>query len=1156
MSVSPAAKYGALPGVDFASSCSMLKAMTKHSHTLFLLILFLPCFLNAQDEGEFQSLFNGKDLTGWDGNPELWSVENGVITGKTNGPDHLSYNQFLIWRGGRLKNFELRVTARVKGENNSGIQYRSKELPEIGKWSVGGYQCDMHSNPPYNAMIYHERGRGILVQNGQSVIAGPNGGRWIVAEHDPVKVDDLSQWHEYRIRAEGNHITHWIDGKMTIELADHDEKNRALSGLLAFQVHRGPAMEVQIKDVRLKVLPDGGATPFAKANIPSDAQLIEKKPRPKGKGKSKGKSKNKSKAQPPKGKASGKGKSQAKTKAKARRPRRPTEVGPRIGENKATPVNRIKVPKDFAVELIYSVPGQLQGSWVALCHDDKGRIYASDQYGELYRFAPPPPGKTLAAPDIEKVPVKIRAINGMVYAFGALYAGVNDYEQKMTSGLYRITDSNNDDQLDKVELLRAFESKSDHGVHAVVPSPDGKSLYLITGNNAVLTEISPSSPVARVWGDDHLLPRMPDGRGHNRHVLAPGGIIYRVDPHGERFEAVASGFRNIYDASFNKDGELFTYDADMEYDFNTPWYRPTRVNHVVSGGEYGWRNGAGKYPEFYTDNLPATVNIGPGSPTGTLFGYGAKFPKKYQEALYVLDWSWGKIYAVHLQENGASYGGVKEEFITGAPLPVTDAIILPQEGAMYFAIGGRRVQSGLYRVTYQGGESAEPIDLTPRKSPARELRRRLEMFHGVADSAAADAVWPHLDHPDRYVRWAARAALEHQPIENWKERALIEKSSGKRLQALLALARAAGECPSHREAGFSPEAEVRDGILQSVTELNWASLKKWEKIALLRLTQIVLHRFGDPGSELRGRIVSQLEPQFPADSFDLNWLLCETLVHLQVPSTAAKGMKLIAESASQEPQMQFARSLRMLTTGWTPQLRRQQLEWFLKAANYRGGASFSKFIELIRMDSLTTFSEQESQVHAALIAKKPEQKSAIELAGAIFAGRTPKMWTLEELSAAASSGLRNRDFANGRKMFSAAACYTCHRFGNAGGMNGPDLTGSGGRYSPHDLLDAIINPSKEINEQFAPIVVTKNDGSVVTGVVVNLNGDNVTLNTDLSDPNQRVNIDRKTVKSIEVSKISPMPPMLLAMLTKEEILDLLAYVLSGGDRGNEMFATR
>jgi len=138
-------------------------------------------------------------------------------------------------------------------------------------------------------------------------------------------------------------------------------------------------------------------------------------------------------------------------------------------------------------------------------------------------------------------------------------------------------------------------------------------------------------------------------------------------------------------------------------------------------------------------------------------------------------------------------------------------------------------------------------------------------------------------------------------------------------------------------------------------------------------------------------------------------------------------------------------------------------------------------------------------------------------------------------------------------MFGAAACFACHRYGNAGGMTGPDLTGAGGRYSPHDLLDQIINPSKVINEQFAPIIVTKNDGSTLTGVVVNLSGDSVTINTDVSNPDQRVNVDRKEVKSIEPSPISPMPPMLLMMLKKDEILDLLAYVLSGGDKTNAMF---
>jgi putative heme-binding domain-containing protein len=858
-------------------------------------------------------------------------------------------------------------------------------------------------------------------------------------------------------------------------------------------------------------------------------------------------------------KAVAKGKAKAKAKAK---PVRPQAVGPAIGANVATPVSNITTLPDYQVELLYSVPGGEQGSWVNLCNDDHGRIYASDQYGGLYRFMPPAPGQPLTAANVEKIPAEIRGVNGMLFAYGALYVGVNDYEKQIPSGLYRITDSNSDDTLDKVEMLREFDAGSDHGVHAILKTPDGKGLFLVTGNNAVLKEgpyagTAEGSPVAKLWGDDHLLPRMPDGRGHNRHVMAPGGIIYRLDADGKNMEIFASGFRNIFDAGINREGELFTYDADMEYDFNTPWYRPTRVNHVVSGGEYGWRNGAGKYPEFYYDNLPATLNIGPGSPTGTTFGYGAKFPAKYQDAFYVLDWSWGKIYAVHLTPKGSSYTATKEEFVTGGPLPVSDAIIA-KDGAMYFTIGGRRVQSGLYRVTYAGKESVAPSGKSERSAEAvnaAALRRSLEVFHGKQDPQAVATVWPHLSSSDRYIRTAARVALEHQPLAEWQEKALSESDVTAQLEALLALARRTGVCPTHRtDAAQQPDGKARDAILAALLKQDFVQFTNDQRLAYVRLIQIVLHRFGNPDEATLAAMIAKLDSGYPADNFELNWLLTETLAYSQAPNTAAKGMALIAAAESQEPEMEYARSLRFLKTGWTKELRTQQLEWFLKAANYKGGASFDKFIEFIRNDSLSTFTEAEKTELAAIIEKKPERKSAIENVGAMFAGRTPTMWTMEELSAAAQTGMKGRDFDNGRKMFGAAACFACHRYGNAGGMTGPDLTGAGGRYSPHDLLDQIINPSKEINEQFAPIVVTKNDGNVLTGVVVNLSGDGVTLNTDLSDPNQRVNVDRKEVKSIELSKVSPMPPMLLNMLKKEEVLDLLAYVLSAGDRNHAMFA--
>ncbi len=1138
----------------------------KSPLALFALLLaaLIVCAPAFAEEG-FVDLFNGKDLTGWDGNPELWSVEDGALTGKTKGPEHLTYNQFLIWRGGTVKNFELRVKMKVEGDSNSGIQYRSKELPENGKWSIGGYQCDVHPAAENNAMVYHERGRGIVAKNGQTVVVDPAAKKWLTVEREPVAVN-IAEWNEYTVVATGNHLVHKINGQVTTELHDFDEAGRALDGLLAFQVHRGPAMKVSIKDVQLKVLPDGGVTPFAKADLPNDAQEIMP-PAPKAKGKAK---------EAPKAPAKEKGKEKGKDKPKAAS-RSEGQVGPAIGENVATPVSRIKAPEGFKIELLYSVPGVELGSWVALCADDKGRIYASDQYGGLYRFPAPAAGQPLDPKAVEKVPADIRAVNGMHFSDGALYVGVNDYEQKISSGFYKLTDSNGDDKLDKVETLRAMDSKGDHGVHAVVPVPGSDDFYLICGNNTIPVEAEATSPVPAIWGEDHLLNRMPDGRGHNRHVLAPGGTIYRVSRDGKSFSRISSGFRNIYDASVNSAGELFTYDADMEYDFNTPWYRPTRVNHVVSGGEFGWRNGAGKYPEFYPDNLPATVNIGPGSPTGTTFGYGAKFPAKYQNALYILDWSWGKIYAVNLEAKGASYSGVKEDFISGAPLPVTDAFIHPQDGAMYFAIGGRRVQSGLYRVTYNGKEDTAPVQPDKTLTDAAKLRHELEAFHGKPDARAIETAWPHLSNPDRHLRWAARTAIEHQPIDTWKANALSESDPAKQVEALLALARVGGICPYHRvpakplgvpagepaikmlpiPEGATPtppvDTDLRDQILSALIAIDFAALSPEAQLTLVRTVQIALNRFDGASEEMTKQLIADLDPAFPAKSFPLNWLLCETLAYLQSPTIATKGIAALSEAVSQEEQLEYARSLRFVKTGWTRELRTVYLEWFLKAANYRGGSSFEKFIEFIRNDALATFTEAEKTELSSIIEKKPTRVSAIENLGAVFVGRTPKMWTLEELSAAASTGMQDRNFENGRKMFAAAACYACHRFGDGGGMNGPDLTGAGGRYSPHDFLDQIINPSNVINEQFAPVVVTLNDGSIVSGVVVNLSGDGVTLNTDLTDPNQRVNVDRKEVKTMEVSKVSPMPPMLLAMLTKEEVLDLVAYVLSGGDAANAMF---
>ena len=254
-----------------------------------------------------------------------------------------------------------------------------------------------------------------------------------------------------------------------------------------------------------------------------------------------------------------------------------------------TAAGNLKVIKDFKVDLLYTVPKDQQGSWVSMCVDPRGRLIVSDQYGGLYRLTLPDVGIT-AAPKIEKIEAEIGFAQGLLYAFDSLYVMVND-EKFQGRGLYRLKDTNNDDNYDEVKLLRKLQGGGEHGPHAILLSPDEQSLYVVIGNQTKLTEIN-SSRAPLHWGEDHLLPRLWDGNGFMKGVLAPGGWIARIDPDGEKWELIAHGFRNEYDAAFNHAGELFTYDADMEWDLNTPWYRPTRVNHVISGADFGWRSGA------------------------------------------------------------------------------------------------------------------------------------------------------------------------------------------------------------------------------------------------------------------------------------------------------------------------------------------------------------------------------------------------------------------------------------------------------------------------------------------------------------------------------------------------------------------------------------
>jgi putative heme-binding domain-containing protein len=824
---------------------------------------------------------------------------------------------------------------------------------------------------------------------------------------------------------------------------------------------------------------------------------------------------------------------------------------PPAAKPSGTPAARIKSPKGFRVELIYPVPKETQGSWVNMTVDPKGRLIVSDQYGSLYRVELPAIGGDNDEIRIEAIDAPIGEAQGLLWAFDSLYVVVNR-GRKYESGLYRVQDSDGDDKLDKVDLLRKLEGGGEHGPHAVVLSPDGKSLYVVAGNATKLTETD-ISLVPRVWGEDNLLPRMVDGSGFMTDEKAPGGYICRVSPDGQEWELVSMGFRNAYDIAFNRDGELFTYDSDMEWDVNTPWYRPTRVLHVTSGGDYGYRNGAGKWPPYYIDSLPATVNVGPGSPTGVTFGYDAKFPPKYREALYLCDWSYGKLYAVHLTPQGATYSGELEEFITGTPLALTDVVVNPKDGAMYFAVGGRNTQSGLYRVTYEGDQPPAQADPTAAQAAqARTLRHTLEAFHGHEDPKALEAAWPRLGHPDRFIRWAARVAVEFQDPAQWRDKALAESSSPEAaLNALLALTQVSAQDPAHRAEGSPPpDPALRDKILAALDRIPWGTLDYARQLDLVRVYQVVLNRFGRPDDETVARLIRRLDPHYPARARELNVELCQLLVYLEAPSAAAKTVALLEKAPTQEEQIEYARALRVLKTGWTPELRRAYLSWFPKAAGYKGGNSFRGFITQIKNGATADLSEAEKDEYRPLLEAKADSTAAAQA--------TPerpfvKSWTLDELVPLVEGSLKDRDFDRGRTLFAAAKCFACHRFDNEGGGLGPELTGVAGRFNTRDLLESIVVPSKTISDQYEAVTIATEDGQVITGRIVNLNNDNLMINPDMLDPNNMVGVKRSKIEEMQPSPVSMMPESLLNTLEEEEVLDLMAYLLSRGDRGNAMF---
>ncbi len=829
------------------------------------------------------------------------------------------------------------------------------------------------------------------------------------------------------------------------------------------------------------------------------------------------------------------------------------------------PDTGITLPEGFDAEILYEVPAS-QGSWVAMAFDPKGRLIVSDQDDKgVFRVTLPGNGatetKVESLPGFPYEPIdwgkrKVGGALGFHYAFDSLY-------MTTMKGFYRVRDTDGDDTFDEFKLLQRLNYGYEHSAHSIIETADGKGLYLVSGN-FTRTPDGTTSLQPRIWQEDTLLPPLPDPMGHAVGLKAPGGWICRISPDGSDWKMIASGFRNSVDIALNREGELFTYDSDMEFDVGCPWYRATRVNHIVSGGEYGWRSSSANWPDYFADSLGSVIDVGPGSPTGMSFGHHSHFPAAYQDKLFICDWTFGTIFTVKLEESGSSYTGTKKEFLHGSPLNIA-AMRFDPDGAMYFVTGGRTTASKLYRIRHIGEKAEAEPKMPIAKSDLRALRHSLEKYHdgGVGGAEAIEKAWPYLSHDDRTIRYAARIAIENQDLGLWQEKAFAESNPRAAIYAIIALCR-------HGEESLSGL------VIDKLGELSLASLGQEDRLALLRAYSLCFTRLGQPTPEKATAAISKLDPFYPSDDDTVNAELCRVLSFLDAPTVVGKTIALMkstrAAAVSYDKEMlerheyghailnmmantpntrniHYAYCLRRVRSGWSLEDRKYYFGWLNDSLMADGGRSFAGYIRAIRADAI----EHLEPEAAATVSHLLKDIGTIDLSSLPVPKGPPVAWKVDTAMKLFEADLRGRDYANGMKMFAAGRCVACHRFEGSGGVSGPDLGSVGNRFSIRDILVAICEPSESISEQYMASIVTLKGGGSLYGRLLYHNDKEVAVAPNPFNFADLSKAPADQVEKIEYSQISMMPPGMIAAMNAEELRDLIAYLISGGNPEHKAF---
>ena len=907
---------------------------------------------------------------------------------------------------------------------------------------------------------------------------------------------------------------------------------------------------------------------------------------------------------------------------------------------------KLIVPPGFSVREVY--PADKASSIVNVTFDAKGELVVAKEYGPIVRLRDTNGDGVY---DTEQVITgAITNCQGLLFAGSDLLATCDGPEKPTIASLYRVPDRNGDGVGEAPILVaRSTYAIGEHGAHALVFGPEGDVYWMIGNFGGTETSFAPLSPYQN-FGEEQLLPVMGDARGHGNQVRAPAGFISRMKlseivastgpAKSPAIEIVAGGFRNSYDTAFNLAGELFTFDSDMEWDINLPWYRPVRTLHLLPGGDYGFRYGSGPFPTVYPDTLPSLSELGRGSPVGITFYQGEAFPAEYRDALLIADWSRGRILAGRQQRAGASYTETISEFVMGTPLNVTDLEVGP-DGSVIFALGGRRTRGGLYRVWHAEAAAARPaphadpivralVQPQPRSAfgraaieqarkdagpewgsrlramvsdyePAERRARAIELLQvhgdplpvdklvsltgdGAADVRATAAlhlglqhtaesraalvsllrdrdqlvqrraiealvrsglhpaiappfdpvadVLPLLASPDRHVRYAARQLLRRVDRNGWRDAAMALPMPAA-IDAQVVLAQTAGV-----STDIPPMLDRQLALIK-------AGPKGADLIGLLRAMHLsIIHAGGVKHTARYTAIGSALLETFPTGTPQVDREIARTLAFFETPGAVPKIVTaMTAPGVHREDQLFFMYCLRAMKGGWEQPQRAAVVKWFLTAQDqrWRGGASFpgymrdmwNEFLTVLPADERKT-AEEEMDVYTPPVqltsSGRPQQLG--DNANRLSIQEMREYLMLDPM---AYTG----DATRGQRTFEKALCATCHKHGDMGEEYGPDLTYVAQRFGRTDLLDAILEPSKVISDQWTAFEFVLKNKKVVAGVIVSETADAVVVQPIGAPP---ITLAVRDIASRTAAKVSPMPEGLLNLLTLAEVSDLLAFL--------------